>query len=88
METPRDNNHVPVLMGLSCIDGVTPIPIATNPLTGAWVVDNVSSIAFSPTAIAPRDENHVPVLMGVSSVDGVTPVPIYVNVDGEVLIAE
>ena len=47
-----------------------------------------NSIAFSPTAIAPRDENHVPVLMGVSSVDGVTPVPIYVNVDGEVLIAE
>lgn len=88
MYSPRDNNHIPALMGISCDDGVTPIPIAINPVTGAWVVDNLSSISFSPTEIAPRDENHVPVLMGVSSVDGVTPVPIYVNADGEVLIAE
>lgn len=88
MYTPRDNNHVPVLMGLSCIDGVTPVPIAINPTTGAVVTDNLSSISFSPSEIAPRDENSVPVLMGVSSVDGVTPVPLYVNADGEILIAE
>lgn len=85
METPRDNNFVPVRMGILCTDGVTPVPIAIDAL-GNMKVDTASSISFSPTEVAPRDENHVPTWMGVSSVDGVTPVPIYVNADGAVLI--
>ncbi len=85
MEAPRDQNHVPVKMGLWCVDGVTPIPIAIDAL-GNMKVDTASTISFDPATIAPRDENHVPVWMGVSSVDLVTPVPIYVNADGAVLI--
>lgn len=85
MEAPRDQNHVPVKMGLLCTDGVTPVPIAID-ASGNMKVDQASTISFSPEDIAPRDENHVPVWMGVSSVDGVTPVPIYVNADGAVLI--
>lgn len=85
MEAPRDQNFVPVKMGILCTDGVTPVPIAID-AGGNMKMDMVSTISFDPTTVAPRDENHVPVWMGVSSVDLVTPVPIYVNADGAVLI--
>jgi len=84
METPRDNNFVPVRMGILCTDGVTPVPIAID-AGGNMKVDSVSTISVSAIN-AIRDENHVPTWMGVSSVDEVTPIPIYVNADGEVLI--
>lgn len=72
-------------MGILNTDGVTPVPIALDPVTGAMKTDKVSTIGFSPSDIAPRDENAVPVLMATSSVDG-TAIPVYVNSDGEVLI--
>jgi len=84
METPRDNNFVPVKMGILCTDGVTPVPIAID-AGGNMKVDAASTISVAATD-AKRDENHVPTWMGVSSVDGVTPTPIYVNADGAVLI--
>lgn len=84
MESPRDNNHVPALMGISCDDGVTPVPISID-AGGNMRIDEVSTISVAAQN-AQRDENHVPTWMGVSSVDGVTPVPIYVTAEGKVLI--
>lgn len=84
MESPRDNNHVPALMGISCDDGVTAIPISIDAV-GNVRIDEVSTISVVAYE-AQRDENHVPTWMAVSSVDGVTPVPIYVNSEGKVLI--
>ena len=85
MYSPRDNNHVPALMGVLCTDGVSPIPIAVD-AGGNVEVDEVSIVLLAAIN-AQRDENHVPTLMGVSADDGVTPLPVYVNAAGKVLIA-
>ena len=85
MQTPRDNNHVPVKMGILCTDGVTPVAIVLD-ASGQMTTDQVSTISVAAT-LAKRDENHVATWMGVSSVDHVTPVPIYVNAAGAVLIS-
>jgi hypothetical protein len=79
MEAPRDNNHVPVKMGTSNADGITPIAIQVNPTTHEIMVDANAGGSDLSDEPAVRDENHVPVWMGVSSDDGVTPVPIYVD---------
>ena len=81
----RDNNHVATKLGILFSDGVTRIPIATNPVTGALKVDQVSTIGFTPDTIALRDENYEHVLLAENSVTGTT-IRVYVNADGEVLI--
>lgn len=86
MDAPHDQNFVKAKMGVLCTDGVTPIPIAINPLTGGMMVDSVSVITYNPTNIAPRDNNHQPVWLGKSSVDG-RALPINVNASGAVLIS-
>lgn len=35
----RDGNYVPVALGVSSVDLVTPVPIAVNPATGAVLID-------------------------------------------------
>lgn len=88
MEAPRDNNHIPVKMGTSNADGVTPIAIRVNPTTHEIMVENGSTGSDLSDEPAVRDENHVPAWMGVSSDDGVTPVPVYVDsVTGKLLIS-
>lgn len=49
MRAPRDDNRHPVLLGVSSIDGVTPVVIYANPTTGAMLVegdfgDNYTSV--------------------------------------------
>ena len=39
MDAVRDENHVPVLLGVSSVDGVTPVPIQVDPVTGRLLVD-------------------------------------------------
>lgn len=85
MNAPIDKNFVKTALGVWCVDGVTTIPIAIDPATGAVQVDTVSTISFSPEDIAPRDENAEPVLLAESSVDG-SAIPVYVNADGAILI--
>lgn len=80
----RDQNHVPVHLGVLCTDGVTLVPIAIDG-SGNVKVDSVSTLLVPVNPIALRDRNHVPCWMGTSSVDD-TPVPIYVNADGAILI--
>ena len=38
-DAPRDQNFVPVLLGVSSVDGVTPVPIRVDPATGRVLVD-------------------------------------------------
>jgi len=87
-EAIRDQNHRPVWLGTSYIDGITPVPIAIDSATGGMMLDTTHTIQFTPSADldAIRDQNHVPVLMGASSVDG-TPFPVLVDpVTGGVLV--
>lgn len=81
----RDNNHVATKLGVLYSDGVTLVPIAFNPVSGAMKTDTVNTISFTPDIDAIRDENFEHVLMGVDSTDATKRVPVYVNEDGEVL---
>jgi len=36
---PRDNNRVPVIIGVSSVNLTTPVPIAVNPVTNALIVE-------------------------------------------------
>lgn len=38
-DAPRDENFVPVLIGVSSVDGTTPVPIAVNPVSNAIIVE-------------------------------------------------
>lgn len=84
-DAPHDQNFVKAKMGVLCTDGITPIPIAINPLTGEMMVDEVSVISYNPEDIAPRDNNHQPVWLGESTVDGKA-IPLNVNAQGAVLV--
>lgn len=88
MAAPRDDNSVPAWMGISCVDGITPVPIRINAANGGMMVDYVSTISFSPADVANRDANSVPVRLAQNtSAPGV--LPIYVNpATGAVLIAD
>jgi hypothetical protein len=74
----RDNNHVPVAMATSYVDGIALVPMTIGAVHGDLKTDEVHTIAFTPGSVARRDENHVHVMMGVSSVDG-TPCPVYAD---------
>lgn len=74
----KDQNRIPVLMGVSYVDGVTLVPIKIDSTNGGVEVDAVNTFSGTVNTTALRDENHVPILMGVNSVDG-TQIPVYVN---------
>jgi len=81
----RDNNHVPVKLGVLFSDGTTLLPIAID-ATGLMAVNSTDSIAFTPNEDALRDENFVNVLMAVDSTDATKRCPVYVDGNGAVLI--
>lgn len=86
ISTPRDNNHVPTLIGTLGTDGVTPISVTVNPLNNALKVDdNTTGTSFTSTS-AKRDNNRVSAVWGVSSADGLTPIYIGTDVNGQLLI--
>ena len=39
-DAPRDENRVPVILGVSTVDGETPTPIKVNPATGAVLIES------------------------------------------------
>lgn len=80
----RDNNHVPVLLGVLFSDGVTLVPIKMH---GALLMTNTTdTIAFTPNQVAIRDENFRHVLMAVDSTDATKLCPLYVDANGAVLV--
>lgn len=81
----RDNNQVPVVLGVLNSDGATPTAIRCNPDSKAVKFSDGDSGSDAGPTNAARSANRVPTLMGVSSVDGTTPVPIYVDSSGNLL---
>lgn len=86
----KDENSVSSWIGVSCVDGVTPIRITINPATGGFSVDTTTVISFTPDPkqATIRDANQVPVKTGVSSTNSSVILPLYVNpATGAILIS-
>jgi len=81
----RDQNYIPVRMGVLFSDGETLIPIAIN-ADGTLRVNTWATISQAVRNVAYREENGVTVMKGVSSVDGTTVLPIFVDSGGAVLV--
>lgn len=76
---PRDNNHVPVELGTSNADGITPLVFKADPVTHRLKVSIASTGSSISITNANRDANRVPVVMAVSKSDNSTPLPIYMD---------
>lgn len=80
----REENHVPVRLGVLNTDGVTLIPIAINTDNGGVKTTPTDTISFTPTPIDRYDDNRVRAVLCVGD-DGLT-YPLVVNSDGAILI--
>lgn len=75
----RDANFVTVGMGVSSVDGVTPLPLLVDALTGRLLVqiDIVTDVVgVIPTAPAPHDANDVTAALAY---DGTNPQPLMID---------
>ena len=82
----RDENSVPVMLGVLSTDGVTPTMVGADPTTHNILTEDNTTGSDLSADQAYRDANLVTTMIAVSEVDGVTPVPLYVNASGELLI--
>ena len=82
----RDQNNVPVMIGISSTDGSTILPVYANPTSHIVQVSDAATGSDLTGDNALRDENYVSTMLAVSDVDGVTPVPIYVNTSNQLLV--
>ena len=90
MNSRKDDNGYPTMIGISCVDGITPIRIQFNPANGGMKTDTTTVISFVPSSVFPaKDDNDYPICKGVSSADKKTILPFYVNpLTGAVLTDE
>lgn len=62
----KDENNVVVLMGVSSVDGVTPVEIAVNPITHRILVE-MYPLTYTQPATQPydarRDQNFVQTIL-------------------------
>ena len=68
----RDDNRIPVLMGVSSTDGVTPIPLTVDPDTGrlrVYVAGTSLNNATPDRNVSRRDGNRKPVIAGQDNTD-------------------
>lgn len=87
MQTHRDENKIPVSLGISDADGSTLLEIQAEPTSHGLMVDDGASGNDLSGDNALRDDNRVVCLTAVSSTDGVTPVQLYINsATGKLLI--
>ncbi len=87
MNAKKDDNAYPTLIGISCVDGVTPVRVAINPSNGAILVDTTTVISVTPAYTTQVDGNDMPIGKGVSSTNENVILPWYVHPDtGAVLI--
>ncbi len=85
-QAKRDNNQIPVILGVLNTDGETPTPPQANPTTHALNYDDHATGSDFGDDLASRDENGITTMMAVSETDGLTPVALYVNSSGQLLI--
>lgn len=76
----KDDNGYPCWTGISCVDGITPIRIKFDDVSGGMLIDTTTVISVVPSSTFPKtDANDQPILKGVSSSNGNTVLPVYVN---------
>lgn len=87
--TSKDDNDMPVLYGVSHLDGRTPIRIRFTPSRGIKI-DTSTSITFNPTIIVTQNSlTNYPLATGTSSADNNTVLPWVVNATtGAVLVTQ
>lgn len=73
----RDNNGYPSWAGVSCVDGVTLIPIQFDSVTNAMKIDTVTVISFTP--VHKNSGGQTPFVHGVSTANSKVTFPFYVN---------
>jgi len=77
----RDENHVPVMLMVSSVDGTTPVPAMVNAVTGRLLIKE-SDAETAPDPAHPsnaiRDDNRKPAILAASSSDDITPVPLLI----------
>lgn len=72
MAASRDQNSVTTMLGVSSADGVTPVPIQIDSVTGKllMLIDGMGAhSAVTNRQIASRDENSVTTMIGTSEND-------------------
>lgn len=80
-----DQNRVATLLGVSSVDGVTPIACVVDSVTGRllMLIDSMGAhSAVTNRQIAYRDQNYVTVALGESSADDGVLVNVVVNSPG------
>lgn len=83
----KDDNGYPTMIGISCVDGVTPVRIKRNASNGGLLVDSTTVISVTPAYTTQVDDNDTPVSKAVSSTNSNAILPLYVNpATGAVLI--
>lgn len=50
---PRDANRIPVIMGVSSVDGFSPVPLEVNPVTGRLLAESAAAVISSNTSTLP-----------------------------------
>lgn len=82
----RDDNRVTTLLGVSTADGVTPVPVQVNPVTGKVIMHAVDEgIVAVVGNIITRDRNYVDVGRGERT-DNTDPIPFHASPSGKILI--
>lgn len=87
MEANRDDNRVTTLLGVSTVDGVTPVKVQINSGNDKVLIDqsnNPARVITLPTDI-PRDDNRQVVGLAARTDDG-EPFPIMCTPEGKILI--
>ncbi len=83
----RDDNSMPVLYGVSHVDGTTRVQIKFT-ANGYMLTDNTTTIQFDPSIRVSQTDNDNPLAMATSSDDDETVMPWVVNANtGAVLIS-
>lgn len=73
----KDDNDYPTIIGISCVDGVTPVRVKFT--GGAMKVDRTTVISIVPSTNFPKvDDNGTPIAKGTSSADDNVVLPWYV----------
>lgn len=65
----KDANHVSTMIGVSSVDGITPIRISVDPITGYLMVENVDISTLGAITVrsdARKDANHVSTILGTN----------------------
>jgi len=85
-DAPRDNNHIPVILGTLDSDGSTPATVKIDPTSHLLQTLDDTTGSDNSDDLADRDNNDVPVMIAVSKDDGLTPVALYADSSGNLLI--